>query len=328
MSASPCKICGSTRRAVIRDTLRHGIKRNVLLCGRCGFVFLEPKKKGATGYYSGREYRKMYGPTLKKASTPKEIFDIYFPFQDRIIKEFKHVLRPGMNVLDVGCSTGHLLAALKGKVKERVGVELNRDEAAFVRKTQGIKVYSEPIETVDIKEGPFDLITSARVLEHVDDPLIFLRALGRHLKPGGFIYLDVPNLDDALLSIFAVEGYADRYFREPHLSYFSRTTLRRLLTKAGFAGTIKTVQRYNFENAMHWIDTGKPQPHFTIGNRVPEIAPAGGAHAKARAELNSFIKHADLSYKRILQKHGLGEALIFLGQPVRGRRSAGKRKSS
>ncbi|MBI4088145.1 class I SAM-dependent methyltransferase [Candidatus Kaiserbacteria bacterium] len=313
MSAPSCKLCGSTRHAVIRDTLRHGIKRKVLRCIRCSFVFLEPKKKGSRDYYSGKEYRKRYGPTINKASTPREIFDMYLPFQSRIVDEFRNALKPGIKVLDVGCSAGHLLAALKGKVKERVGIELSREEAAFVRKTQGIPVYSEAIETVDIPEGPFDLVVSARVLEHVEDPLVFLKALARHVKPGGYVYLDVPNLNDALLSLFNVSGYADRYFREPHLSYFSPKTFKRFLTKAGYRGTVKTVQRYNMLNAMNWIETGKPQANFTIGNRIPTLAEDSSGHTKARRDLNALIKVTDERYKRILEKHGLGEALVFFG---------------
>lgn len=320
MSAFHCKICGSERHAVIRDTLRHGIKRNVLRCAKCGFVFLQPRVNTPIAYYSGTEYRKRYGPTVGKASTPKEIFDIYFPFQERIIGEFRKVLRPGMKVLDVGCSTGHLLAALKGKVKERVGVELNRDEADFVRRTQKIQVYSEPIESVQIPEGPFDLVISARVLEHVDDPLVFLRAIARQVKPGGYVYLDVPNLDDALLSIFNVSGYADRYFREPHVSYFSPKTFGLLLKKAGFRGTIRTAQRYNVLNAMHWMETGKPQGDFTIGNRIPTLAGEAADRRTARRDLNIFIQKADREYKRILQKHGLGEALVFFGTAGKGSR--------
>lgn len=314
MSDTRCTICGSKGHEVIRDTLRHGIKRNVLRCKKCGFVFLEPRTSGSAAYYSGKEYRKMYGPTLKKASTPQEIFDIYFPFQERIIDEFRKVLRPNMKVLDVGCSTGHLLAALKGKVKTRVGVELNKKEAAFVRKMQKIQVYSEPIESVKISEGPFDLVVSARVLEHVDDPHIFLEAIARQLKPGGYVYLDIPNLDDALISLFKISGYADRYFREPHLSYFSPKTFGLLIKKAGFRGTIKTVQRYNFLNAMNWVQTGKPQDSFTIGNRVPQLPEGAFTHSRPARELNTFIKKADTQYKKILEKHGLGEALIFFGR--------------
>ena len=314
MSSIQCKICESTKYSVIRNRLRHDIKRNVLRCGSCDFVYLEPRSKNSKKYYSGVEYRKMYGPTLKKASTPREIFDMYLPFQERIIDQFRKVLRKDMKVLDVGCSTGHLLAALKGKVKTRIAVELNKEEAGFVRKTQKIKVYSDPIETVVIPEGPFDLVVSARVLEHVDDPLTFMKSIARHVKPGGYVYIDIPNLDDALLSVFNVEGYENFYFREPHVSYFSPKSFSLLLKKAGFHGTVKSIQRYNFPNAMHWIQTGKPQGNFAVGNRIPAIAPKGVSHRKAREELNAFSKNVDSEYKKILAAHGLGEALIFFGK--------------
>jgi hypothetical protein len=141
-----------------------------------------------------------------------------------------------------------------------------------------------------------------------------MQSLKKHLKPGGYIYIDIPNLDDVMLSIFKIEGYADFYFREPHLSYFSPKTFSLLLKKAGFRGTIKTVQRYNVLNNMNWLQTGKPQGNFAIGNRIPTLASDGKDHSKARKDLNAFIQKADTEYKKILGNHSLGEALLFFGR--------------
>jgi len=206
MNIFKCKICGSDKHKVIRDSLRHGIKRNVLRCQDCSFVFLESSENVSPEYYAGKSYRQNYGPDLKKISTCQEIFDINFPFQQKIIDEFKEIIRPDMKILDVGCSTGHFLAGLKGQVGERVGVELNQDAVEFIRQNLDFKVYSEPMESASIKEAPFDLIVSLRVLEHVDDPLTFLKNIAKHLKPGGYLYIEVPNLDDAMLNVFQISG--------------------------------------------------------------------------------------------------------------------------
>lgn len=309
-----CKICGSDQHEIIRDTLRHNIKRNVLRCTNCSFVFLEPTQNVSPTYYEGKSYRQNYGPDLKKVATPKEIFETYLPFQERIINEFEEIIRPDMKVLDVGCSTGHFLFALKDRVGERVGVELNQDAVDFIRQNLDFKVYSEPMESVNIKEGPFDLITSLHVLEHVDDPFVFLQSIAKHLKSGGHLYLEIPNLDDALLSIFHVPGYTNFYYREPHLSYFSSHTMALLMKKAGFEGRIKTIQRYNFMNALNWIFTDKPQDNFTIGNSDPVFVKADDVGASVKSDLNDLIKKVDKEYKQLLDRHSLGEALIFLGK--------------
>ena len=250
-----------------------------------------------------------------KRTSPKEIFDTYFPFQGEIVKEIQHLLNLNVKVLDVGCSTGHFLAALRDKVGMRVGIELTKDAVGFIKKNLDFKVYSEPIDKVNIKEGPFDLVTSLQVLEHVDDPLLFLKSIKRNLKPRGYLYLELPNIDDVLLTCFRVKGYEDFYYREPHLSYFSADTLERLLRKAGFVGKIKTVQRYNFFNHLHWIQTNGPQSNFAIGNRIPWlIANNSGVLSDTKKDFNDFIEQADREYKRIVEKYGLGESLCFLGQ--------------
>ncbi|KKW12513.1 MAG: Methyltransferase type 11 [Parcubacteria group bacterium GW2011_GWA2_49_9] len=308
-----CVICGSTKQSVIRDTLRYGVKRDVLRCSKCGLVFLA-SQKGTDTYYAGKEYRKRHGPTPGKASSMREIFDAYFPHQGPIVKALKNHLRPGMSVLDVGCSTGHFLAALKGKVKTRVGLELGQDEAAFIRKNLDFKVYTEPIESARIDEGPFDLVTAFQVLEHIPEPVSFLRGIAKNLKPNGLLYLELPNIDDALLSVFKVKGYADFYYREPHVSYYSKNTLMALLRKTGFNGEVKTVQRYNFTNQMRWILTGKPQTTFAQGNGTPVLVTDESVPSRIRASLNVFFKDADIRYRKLIEQNGAGDNLTFLGR--------------
>src|SRR3989344_5736554 len=108
-----CVLCGSKERAVIRNNLRYGIKRRILKCKECGFLCQESADV-AEEFYSGKDYRNTYGPNLNKASDCREIFDTYFPFQKEIINEIRGIIKPNMKVLDVGCSTGHFLAALDG----------------------------------------------------------------------------------------------------------------------------------------------------------------------------------------------------------------------
>ncbi len=202
-----CKLCGGTDHEVIRDTLRYDIRRQVLRCRQCEFVFLEPKAESAPDFYAGKTYRQTYGPNLEKTADSREIFETHYPFQYQIIDRLKDILRPDMRVLDVGCSTGHFLAALKGKVAVRVGMEFNQEEAAFIRSKLDFPVYTEPIETAPIAESPFDLITALQVVEHVEDPVGFLRNLAWQLAPDGYLYIELPNLHDILLGYYHVAGY-------------------------------------------------------------------------------------------------------------------------
>ena len=176
------------------------------------------------------------------------------------------------------------------------------------------KVYDQPIEEVKITEGPFDLITSFQVLEHIEEPQHFLEAIYRNLKPDGYLYLELPNLNDVLVSTYQVKGYIDFFYHEPHVSYFSEQTLKKLLHKVGFDGEVKTVQRYNILNHINWMLTGKPMDNFTLGNKTPELVTKDTVDKKIKKELNDFIQRTDKEYKELINKFKLGESLSFLGK--------------
>ncbi len=305
-----CLLCNSTKQVIVRDTLRYGVKRKVLRCALCSFEFLEPLKQIGEDYYSSTRYRSNHGPNLRKISTSQEIFQTYLPYQQKIIQELERekIISPRTRVLDVGCSTGHLLAALKGRVGKRVGLELDASAAAFIKKHLDFPVYETPIEKAEIREGPFDLITSIETLEHISDPLPFLHGIGRQLAKTGQVYIEVPNLNDALMSLYQVKEYVDFYYREPHVSYFTERSLMRLMKKAGFTGRVKTAQRYYFLNHMHWWLMRKPQDNFTLAMEGPELV-----QKKKTKALEIFLEETNERYKKLLQKQGAGDILIFLG---------------
>lgn len=313
MIANQCKLCHSGKNITIRDTLRYGIKRKVLKCSDCGFVFLEDKNDSSE-YYAGTTYRAKYGPDLTKTSNPKEVFETYYPHQGPIIEKIKHLLKSDTSVLDVGCSAGQFLMSIKDLVGNRVGLELSQDEVDFIRSHHDFRVYNEPIENAKITEGPFDLVTSFQVVEHTLDPVEFVKDLGRQLKPDGYLYLELPNLHDVLLDCYRVSGYADFYYREPHVSYFTKDTLRNLLDQVGFVGEIKTVQRYNIMNHLNWVMNNSPQSNFTLGNGTPKIVTADDVGEEAKSKLNNFIARMDSEYQALVEELGLGESLTFLGQ--------------
>ncbi len=192
-----------------------------------------------------------------------------------------------------------------------MGLELSRDEVSFIRRNLDFPVYNVPIERAEIREGPFDVITALQVLEHVEDPIGFLQHIKKHLKKHGTLYLELPNLDDALLTAYKVKEYEDFYYREPHLSYFTKNSLRRALTRAGFEGEIRAVQRYTLINHIHWITARAPQSDFKLG-MTPLLIKNPKTNDGKR--LNAFITRADREYRALVGKLGLGESLVFRGK--------------
>jgi len=267
--------------------------------------------------YYNQDYRKLYTPVIGKALSAREMFEFYLPYQQERIDEIKHILNSKMKVLDVGCSTGHFLYALRDCVQECIGIEFNREDAIFVNEELGIKTYTEPIQDTDIPLEYFDLVTVYQVLEHINDPIEFLTTIYKYLKPDGFICIEVPNIQDALISVYNIKSYSDFWFREPHVFYFSPKTLSMILERSGFSGSTKTVQAYNFINHVNWILTGEPQKSANKSMSMPRLIDSGSVNPAIRTEFNSWIQRVDKEYKQLLIKHNLGENIVFIGKKER-----------
>jgi 2-polyprenyl-3-methyl-5-hydroxy-6-metoxy-1,4-benzoquinol methylase len=96
-------------------------------------------------------------------------------------------------VLDLGCSTGWLAAALKARGPvEVVGIE--REPAyADVARAQCDRVVVGDVEDVPSDLGRFDCLVAADVLEHLVDPWSTLEAYVRMLEPGCRAIVSLPN---------------------------------------------------------------------------------------------------------------------------------------
>ncbi len=313
-----CYLCSNDTVSVITNKLRYGETRKVLQCQACGLVFLEPQAAPPREYYESDQYRTRHGPVTGRLLGSREIFEMYWPYQQPRIDELESILTPEMRVLEVGCSAGYFLYALKRYVKECVGIEFNRDDAKFVAGELGITTYTEPLEETGLPLQHFDLIAVPHVLHLMEDPLRFLATISRYLTPAGYLWIELPNVEDALLSVYRNAGYRDFYFKEPYLFYYSVKTLSRLVDRAGFDGTVKTVQSYTLLNHMHWLLTGAPQESAKEGMSLPMIVSEGAVAPSVANELNDWLQKIDSQYKEYLNRHDLGDTLSFIGRKACG----------
>jgi SAM-dependent methyltransferase len=132
----------------------------------------------------------------------------------------------GMRVLDIGCGTGYLLYRLKQLGAKVVGIEPG------IQGKEGNRRYDIPIVSdffpSEKIEGMFDIIILSLVLEHIQEPLLFLQLVKHYLKRTGRV----------LISVEDEKGYLEKgdvsiLFHE-HYSYFTERTLRNSLILSGF----------------------------------------------------------------------------------------------
>src|SRR5262245_17105294 len=92
----------------------------------------------------------------------------------------------GQRLLDVGCGTGHHLAALRQRGFEVAGVDGSQvmlDRAR--RHNPGVDLRCSDVESLPFADASFDLVLSVEVLRYLPKPGAAIREMGRVLRSGG-----------------------------------------------------------------------------------------------------------------------------------------------
>ena len=135
----------------------------------------------------------------------------------------------GGALLEVGCGFGYLLEAAKGYFEARVGAEFS-SIAAEQASYRADRVYCGGPEQIPDRET-FDCIIATHVIEHVYQPLKFLRDLCRHLRPSGKMVIAAPDMGSWWRRMM---GHHWPSFKIPeHVLYFDRRSLKALVRQAG-----------------------------------------------------------------------------------------------
>ena len=105
-------------------------------------------------------------------------------------------LDPNFSILDVGCGTGDFLRGVNFLPNtSKFGLDLTVSSVEACLKS-GLQAFcgtiEEGMESGYLKKGMFDVVTSFHCLEHVCDPVAFVRSLMDVTQKGGQIYLSTP----------------------------------------------------------------------------------------------------------------------------------------
>ena len=94
------------------------------------------------------------------------------------------------------------------------------------------------------------------------DPKAILGELSEILADGGQIIVEVPNADDALLTLYKNEPFSKFTYWSCHLFLYTVKTLQMLFDQMNLkVNYIKQIQRYPLANHLHWLTNSKPGGH-------------------------------------------------------------------
>jgi SAM-dependent methyltransferase len=139
-------------------------------------------------------------------------------------------------LLDLGCATGVFVAYARDRGWRAIGIEPSDAAAELGRRTRQVEILTGTIETVDLPAASFEVIHANHVLEHLEDPIVTLRAAARLLAPAGVVVAEVPyELSTPLAE--RLLGSLGRPIGRPsstyHLTFFSRRGLMEAIRHAG-----------------------------------------------------------------------------------------------
>lgn len=253
MKLEKCYLCGSRGFSTIHKGVRGGGAIDALQCDTCGLVRLSEIMDDSDDFYRDSGMRDGQAEPLEKLRIEtKDDDERRFRFTEKMITNKR--------VLDFGCGDGGYLIRAKTVAHEVCGVELEKT----VRETlqaEGLTCYERIKNT-----GIFDVITMFHVLEHLTNPVEALQEIMGHVASNGMLIVEVPNAEDALLSLYHCEAFADFTYWKCHVYLYTLDTLRLLAKKAGFKiKFMQQVQRFSLENHLYWLSQGKPGGHFHWG---------------------------------------------------------------
>ncbi len=315
MCEKKCIWCSSANLTLKHNVFRDSKKINAFECRDCNIVFSEK-----VFYTTQEELNKFYENDYlnnyykgEKANIEKNFLD-QRPYQEVRIERIKDILTNSNSLLEIGCGPGYFLDAAKKYIKNIVGLEKNEAESNYVREKLNIPCFND-ITQLNQK---FDVIVFNHVLEHVLNPQLFLKSYLKFLNKDGYLIIEVPNLNDSIVSLYDSTFFKNFWYQEPHLYYFNKTSLQNIiatLTKSDVY--IKIYQETSFINHFNWVmyNTKSNIRSEAISNNFPIPIPVIADENKIIFdELQGLYENFNEVYKNILQKNGYGDIILAITQ--------------
>lgn len=186
----PCTVCGAADSKFLLDKTGDSRDDGIISlyqCNSCNIIYLA-------------KYNQLYDDNLyayyqKYQGKSKE--SLYHPLTQKSYKKVLRVLASyggGMSIIDVGCGIGDFVDAALSEGYKAEGIELAQP-AVEIAQGFGLPVSHLDFFSSKIEESSKDIVTMFEVIEHLPDPVAFLRRAEMVVRLGGLIYITTPNFN-------------------------------------------------------------------------------------------------------------------------------------
>jgi len=163
-------------------------------------------------------------------------YGLYYHFVAKRCLHFLSSSDERPSILDIGCSTGRLLAAFRTLRPDAHlrGIDIDPNAPAQAPPSLRDHIMTADALTFD-QDAPCDIITMCFIIEHLLDFQSVMARAARLLRPGGILCLSTPDLDSAHARQMKARWRLlnDPHQRLGHLCWFNRRSITRLARQHG-----------------------------------------------------------------------------------------------
>ncbi len=241
-----CPICGSKEREFFLSRFA----LDIYSCDDCTHRYMHPR---ITFEKLITLYAKDYTATKVYSSEPQLDIDGVKSTYGLNLLEKLGVPDKG-RIMDLGCGSGKFLVTAKQQGwDECIGVDANPTFKDLHGETNSVKFIYSSFETLDtnaIGDG-YSAITLWNVLEHLYDLKAIVRQIHTLLKPGGLLFIMVPNVESLATKLIREKSAT---FNWKHVAHFSPKSLKKLMVDAGFEVSLMETSISEIENVKSYLN--------------------------------------------------------------------------
>ncbi len=151
--------------------------------------------------------------------------------KDIRIKELLKLVPNNVTVLNIGCAQNpHIHRELAIKSQKIIGIDTNQRELQKLAQ-KGFETYAMNAEKIKL-DCLFDCIIAGELIEHLNNPGLFLQSVEKYLKKNGTAILTTPNISS--LFLYTIVVVFNQTQDPTHVYYFDEKNLKTLIDRFNF----------------------------------------------------------------------------------------------